>query len=97
MRLPRPLRVETVVSSVSYLPQTGTAKIKMFSHGFEGFPLKKQNVVVKKGISLCQCPAFTNFDGAIVQNYQTLEEIKYCLAITLLQDATRFHGRSIYL
>ena len=52
------------MSSVSYLPQPGTAKIKMFSHGFEGFPLKKQNVEVKKGIGLC-CPAFTNFDGAI--------------------------------
>ena len=45
--------VETVVSSVSYLPQPGTAKIKMFSHDFEKFPLKKQNVEVKKGIGLC--------------------------------------------
>ena len=40
------------MSSVSYLPQPGTAKIKMFSHDFEGFPLKKQNVEVKKGIGL---------------------------------------------
>ena len=40
------------MSSVSYLPQPGTAKIKMFSHDFEAFPLKKQNVEVKKGIGL---------------------------------------------
>ena len=38
------------MSSVSYLPQPGTAKIKMFSHDFEGFHLKKQNVEVNKGI-----------------------------------------------
>ena len=59
------------MSSVSYLPQPGTAKIKMFSHDFEGFHLKKQNVEVKKGIGLC-CPDFYSFsaifsviDGAI--------------------------------
>ena len=45
------------MSSVSYLPQPGTAKIKMFSHDFEGFHFKKQNVEVKKGIGLC-CPDF---------------------------------------
>ena len=50
----------SVVSSVSYLPQPGTAKIKMFSHDFEGFHLKKQNVEVKKGIGLC-CPDFYLF------------------------------------
>ena len=48
------------VPSVSYLPQPGTAKIKMISHDFEGFPLKKQNVEVKKGIGLC-CPDFYSF------------------------------------
>ena len=48
------------MSSVSYLPQPGTAKIKMFSHDFEGFHLKKQNVEVKKGIGLC-CPDFYLF------------------------------------
>ena len=58
--LPRPLQVEIVVSSVSYLPQPGKVKIKMFPHDFEGFPLKKQNVEVKKGISLC-CPDFYSF------------------------------------
>ena len=45
---------------VSYLPQPGTAKIKMFSHDFEGLHLKKQNVEVKKGIGLC-CPDFYSF------------------------------------
>ena len=45
------------MSSVSYLPQPGTAKIKMFCHDFEGFHLKKQNVEVKKGIGLC-CVGF---------------------------------------
>ena len=45
------------MSSVSYLPQPGTAKIEMFSHDFEGFPLEKQHVEVKKGIGLC-CPDF---------------------------------------
>ena len=58
--LPRPLQVEIVVSSVSYLPQPGKVKIKMFPHDFEGFPLKKQNVEVKKGIGLC-CPDFCSF------------------------------------
>ena len=58
--LPRPLQVEIVVSSVSYLPQPGKVKIKMFPHDFEGFPLKKQNVEVKKGIGLC-CPDFYSF------------------------------------
>ena len=48
------------MSSVSYLAQPGTAKIKMFFHDFEGFPLKEQNVEVKKGIGLC-CPGFYSF------------------------------------
>ena len=49
------------MSSVSYLPQPGTAKIKMFSHvDFEGFHLKKQNVEVKEGIGSC-CPDFYSF------------------------------------
>ena len=86
---------------MSYLPQPGTAKIKMFSHDFEGFPLKKQNVEVKKGIGLC-CPDFYSFwccyisyylvatrmkaaKTLWVQNYQTQEEIKHCLAITFSQ------------
>ena len=65
MRLPRPLQVETLVSSVSYLPQPGKEKIKMFSHDFEGFHLKKQNVEVKKGIGLCSGAPNEN----IVQNH----------------------------
>ena len=48
------------MSSVSYLPQPGLAKIKMFSHDFEGFSLKKQNVEVKKDSGLC-CPDFYSF------------------------------------
>ena len=48
------------MSSVSYLPQPGLAKIKMFSHDFEGFSLKKQNVEVKKGSGLCY-PDFYSF------------------------------------
>ena len=48
------------MSSVSYLLQPGIAKVKMFSHDFEGFPLKKKNVEVKKGIGLC-CPDFYSF------------------------------------
>ena len=39
---------------------TPMAKIKMFSHDFEGFHLKKQNVEVSKGIGLC-CPDFYSF------------------------------------
>ena len=46
--------------SVSYLPQPGIAKIKMFSHDFEVFHLKKQNVEVNKGIGLC-CPDLYSF------------------------------------
>ena len=41
MRLLWPLKVETVVSYVSYLRQPGTAKNQMFSHDFEGLHLKK--------------------------------------------------------
>ena len=48
------------MSSVSYLPQPGIAKVKMFSHDFEGFTLKKENVEVKKGIGLCS-PDFYSF------------------------------------
>ena len=57
---PRSSRPRILRSLVSYLPQPGTAKIKMFSHDFGGFHLKKQNVEVKKGIGLC-CPDFYSF------------------------------------
>ena len=56
------------MSSVSYLPQPGTAKIKMFSHDFEGFHLKKQNVEVKKGIGLC-CPDSYSFCWCCISFY----------------------------
>ena len=53
---------------MSYLPQPGTAKVKRFSHDFEGF-FPKQNVEVKKGIGL-RCPDFfIHFDGAIYTPY----------------------------
>ena len=79
----------------------GQRKSRCLPHDFEGCPLKKQNIEVKKGISLC-CPDFYSFWWCYisyyfvptrmkaaktlwVQNYQTQEEIKHSLAVTLSQ------------
>ena len=92
----------------------GLRKSRCFPHDFEGFPLKKQNVEVKKGIRVYVVRIFIHFDGAISyylvatrhESYQNplsaeLSNSGRNLSLfdnhSISQDATRFHGRSIYL
>ena len=77
------------MSFVSYLPHPGQRKSRCFPHYFGGFPLKKQNVEVKKGIGLCGPQgAFKEIDEEGVMEVEACEDflhiprIKYCLYFT---------------
>ena len=86
---------------MSYLPQPGTAKIKMFSSRFWRISFKKAKhgsgeryrfmlsgflfILMVLYKLLFSCHKNESCKTLWVQNYQTQEEIKHCLAITLSQ------------
>ena len=96
------LWVEAVVSSVSYLPQPGIAKIKMFFSWFWRIFFKEAKrrseeryrfmlsgflfilMVLYKFLFSCH-KTWKLQKPLWVQNYQTQEEIKHSLAITLFR------------
>ena len=68
------------MSFVSYLPQPRQRKSRCFPHDFGGFPLKKQNVEVKKGIGLCGPQgAFKEIDEEGVMEVEACEDFLHIM------------------